>query len=200
MRTYCPMAGIAKNSSPLAGSRAKSPIRTSRRRRWSESPDTTWPTSSTLRHADLATSLRTLATTRQHDPVALIAAAEAQLKDTATLTARSASAGPARRWNRQPGRPLAGPGVSPHILEILDVLDLRPTFVGVNSVLARTAIRGDPSGIRAVLEHSSDAIDLVPDDTSSATRDETPVDRAHATEGRRPVCTRVIRLAGRTSE
>lgn len=94
--------------------------------------------------------------------------------------------------------PLRIPSAPPDTLEVLDALDLRPTFIGVNGALASAAIRGDLSLIRAAMDDASGAPGTTRDDLTADRRTTAPTDRDDTVDQRRHAGARVIRLTGRT--
>ena len=155
-----------------------------------------------LGHADLAGSLRSLTSAGAHDDrEALVEDAHRHLQEAAASTARSDEAGkPLIGGIVSRAGPLRVPAVPPSTLEALDSLDLRPAFVGVNRDLARAAIQGYASGIRAAMEDVSTAAGEARDDAGSVTRAAAPAERVDAAADWGSAGARVIRLTSRTPE
>ena len=151
-----------------------------------------------LGHRDLATSLRLLTSTQRcGDRQGLVDDAYRHLEKAAVSTDRS----------DELGNPLIGgivtgagsfriPAPPPEALKMLDSLDLRPTFVGVNGSLAQAAIHGDLSRIRAAMGRAAQT----PGRRRDAAASGAPAERDDAAGGRQHAGARVIRLTSRTPE
>ena len=155
-----------------------------------------------LGHAELAASIRLLTSTpRYDDREALVDHVHRHLEEAAASTDRSDELGdPLIGGIVSRAGPLRIATAPSETLEILDSLDLRPAFVGVNSALTRAAIQGDLSRIRAAMEHAARTPDRTRDDTVPDVRPDVPAERADAVGGRRHVGAKVIRLTSRTPE
>ena len=153
-----------------------------------------------LGHADLAASLRLLATTPGDDRNAFLEEAQRHLEEAASLTERADENGdPLIGGIVTRAGPLPNPVVAREAVDMLDGLDLRPAFVGVSRSLARQAIQGDQSSIQEATKDLERPVDLAPGDISPDTRADAR-DRMDATGRGRQVGARVIRLTGRSVE
>ena len=114
-----------------------------------------------LGHSDLSSSLRQLIrASASGDQEALIDDAHRHVEEAAVSTNRADDLGiPLIGGIVSRAGPLRTPSAAPDALEMLDALDLRPTFVGLNSALASAAIQGDLSLIRGAMDDASKAPD-----------------------------------------
>ena len=152
-----------------------------------------------LGHTELAASLRLLTSASRYDREALADHAHRHVDEAATATDRSDDPrGPLIGGVVSRAGPFQEPALPPETLELLDSLDLRPTFVGVNSALAHAAVQGDESQIQAAMAVAR-ARSLTRGDVASSTRADMPADGG-TTGGRQQVGARVIRLTRRTPE
>lgn len=155
-----------------------------------------------LGHADLAASIRLLTSAPTYgDREALVDDAHGHLEKAAASSDRSDEMGdPLIGGIVSREGPLRIAAAPSETLKMLDSLDLRPAFVGVNAALARAAIHGDVSRIRAAVEHATGTPGRTRDYTALGARADASPERAGTASSRQHVGARVIRLTNRAPE